>query len=134
MTSTRRTSITGFPRDHEFPPATFTLGAERVAAYLAATGDATDYRADVPPLAAVALSLQALQEIIELPEGSLHTGQEVEHRRAIRANSALTLRGRIAQRSERQGYVISVLELEIDDEAGTAITARTTIMAPGTPT
>lgn len=131
MTSPARTSISAFPRGHEFPAVQFVLTAERSRAYLDAVGDANDYGDTVPPLAAVALGLNALQEQIALPEGSLHTGQEVEHAAAVRAAEALTLTGRIAQRSERQGFVISVIEFEVSTAAGVAIRARTTIMAPG---
>lgn len=130
MTSPARTSISSFPRGHEFAPATFAVTVAQAAAYLAAVGDASGYGDSVPPLAAVALGLGALQEQIALPEGSLHTGQEVEHTAALRVGDALTLRGRIAQRSERQGYVISVIEYEIGQNDITAIRARTTIMAP----
>jgi hypothetical protein len=130
MTSSARTSISDFPRGHEFDPATFTIDAAQVAEYLRATGDTTDYGRHVPPLAAVALGLAALQERIALPEGSLHTGQEVEHHAAIPVGDALTLSGRIAQRSERQGMVISVLEFEISTSSSTAVRARSTIMAP----
>jgi hypothetical protein len=111
--------------------ATFTLGSDQVAAYLRSIGDESDYGAVVPPLALVALALMALQSQIWLPEGSLHTGQEVEHEREARVDESLTLRGRIAQRSERQGYVISVIELEIASSDAVAVRARTTIMAPG---
>lgn len=131
MTSPARTSISAFPRGHEFPPVQFVLTAERSRAYLDAVGDANDYGETVPPLAAVALGLNALQVQIALPEGSLHTGQEVEHAVAVRAGEALTLTGRIAQRSERQGFVISVIEFEVSTAAGVAVRARTTIMAPG---
>ncbi len=110
---------------------TFALTAEHARAYLDAVGDGNDYGETVPPLAAVALGLNALQEQIALPEGSLHTGQEVEHTAAVRAGEALTLTGRIAQRSERQGFVISVIEFEVSTAAGVAVRARTTIMAPG---
>ena len=79
MTPTARTSISAFPRSHEFAPSTFVVTPADVAAYLAAIGDAGDYGDAVPPLAAVALGLAALQEQIALPEGSLHTGQEVDH-------------------------------------------------------
>jgi hypothetical protein len=48
-------------------------------------------------------------------------------------NEALTLTARVAQRSERQGYVIAVLEFEVSSIDGTAVRARATIMAPGTP-
>jgi hypothetical protein len=102
-----------------------------VRAYLAATGDTNAYGDEAPPLAVAALGLNALQEQISLPEGSLHTGQEVEHAAIARAGEALTLTGRIAQRSERQGYVITVIEFEVANASGVAIRARTTIMAPG---
>jgi hypothetical protein len=98
---------------------------------LRATGDATNYSDVVPPLAIVARALLSLQSQISLPDGSLHTGQEVEHEREVRAGDALTLRGRIVQRSERQGFVISVIEFEVAADAGVAVRARTTIMAPG---
>ncbi len=133
MTSSARTSISALPRGHEFGPTTFTLTPERAAAYLRAVGDANDYSGAVPPIAAVALGLAVLQDQISLPDGSLHTGQEVEHVACIRAGDALALRGRIAQRSGRQGYVISVIEFEIAAGGQEAIRARTTIMAPGAP-
>ena len=128
--TTARPSISSFPRGHEFPPATFAIPAERVAAYLRAVGDGGAYGGRVPPLAAVALGLGALQEQVSLPEGSLHTGQEVEHLAAAREGEELSMTARIAQRSERQGFVISVVEFEIAGGAGTAVRARTTIMAP----
>jgi hypothetical protein len=133
MTSLSHASISALPRGHEFEPASFTLTHNAIDAYLHAVGDATDYGGQVPPLAAVALGLAALQTQISLPEGSLHTGQEVEHERAAHAGDSLRLTGRVAQRSERQGFVISVLEFEISCDDGVAVRARTTIMAPGAP-
>jgi hypothetical protein len=133
MASAAPVSITELPRGHEFSPAVFALSADDVQAYLAATGDATPYGEHAPPLAAVALALAALQQQLSLPNGALHTGQEIEHRRAIAPGATLTFRGRVAQRSERQGFVISVVELEIEAGGQTAIAARATIMAPGTP-
>jgi hypothetical protein len=130
MSTPARQSISSFPRGHEFPPASFSVPAERIAAYLRAVGDQGRYAGRVPPLAAVALGLGALQERISLPEGSLHTSQEVEHVAAAHEGEALTMTARIAQRSERQGFVISVIEFEIAGAAGTAVRARTTIMAP----
>ncbi len=130
MTSSVPTSISALPRAHQFPAAAFSLSAEAICAYLRATGDDGDYGDAVPPLAVAALGLNALQEQISLPEGSLHTSQEVEHERVARAGDELTLTGRIAQRSERQGFVISVIEFEVSSSAGVIVRARTTIMAP----
>jgi hypothetical protein len=130
MTTPALPSISSFPRGHEFPPASFTVPAERAAAYLRAIGDDGVYGGCVPPLAAVALGLGALQQQVSLPEGSLHTGQEVEQLASAREDEPLTMTARIAQRSERQGFVISVVEFEIAGVAGTAVRARTTLMAP----
>ncbi|MDP9238291.1 MAG: MaoC family dehydratase [Chloroflexota bacterium] len=131
MTSPTRTSISSFPRGHEFPAVEFTISSADLGAYLDAVGDRNDYGGAVPPLCAVARALNALQEQIALPEGSLHTGQEVEHLSLVPAGQPLQLSGRIAQRSERQGFVISVIEFEVAASDGVALRARATIMAPG---
>jgi hypothetical protein len=131
MTSSSRTSLSALPRGHELASTTFSISAERVRAYLRAVGDVSDYGDTVPPLAVVALALASVQDEVSLPEGALHTGQDVQHGGTIPCGQTLTLRGRIAQRSERQGFIISVLEVDIDAADGAAIRARTTIMAPG---
>jgi hypothetical protein len=131
VTSPTRTSISSLPRGHEFAATTFTVSRDQAAAYLDAVGDRGDYGDAVPPLCAVALGLAALQEQLSLPQGSLHTGQEIEHERMVRAGEELRLSGRVAQRSERQGFVISVIEFDISSKAGICVRARTTIMAPG---
>ena len=130
MTSAR-TSVSTLPRGYELESAQFSLPRERVDAYLDAVGDRNAYGDVVPPLAVVALALAELQAQVSLPEGSLHTAQEVEHLRTVRAGEMLTMRGRIAQRSERQGFVISVIELDVFSSDGEqALQARTTVMAP----
>lgn len=131
MTQTARISLSALPRGHEFPPSAFSLSAAEVRAYLDAIGDRHDYGAAIPPLCALALALARVQEEVALPDGSLHTGQEVESDGALKLGEALTLTGRVAQRSERQGFVISVLELEVRGASGGRTAARTTIMAPG---
>jgi hypothetical protein len=131
VTATTRQSIASLPKGHAFAPVTFTITAEQIASYLDAVGDRGDYGDAAPPLAVVALALNALQEQLSLPEGSLHTGQEVTHAAIVRAGEPLTLSGQVSARSERQGFVATALDYEIATNAGTAISARTTIMAPG---
>ncbi|HEY8173502.1 MAG TPA: hypothetical protein VIH21_10495 [Dehalococcoidia bacterium] len=131
MAAPSRTSISALPRGHEFAPQSFTLSTTDARAYLNATGDTGQYGDTAPPLAAVAMGLAALQEQLSLPHGALHTGQEIEHSALVPLDAPLSLRGRVAQRSERQGYVISVLEFEVESDGSTCIRARTTIMAPG---
>jgi hypothetical protein len=131
VTSASRTSISDLPRGHELASSRFTISDAEVAAYLSAVGDETSYRQAIPPLAIVALALRSLQEQISLPDGALHTSQEVEQFAVARAGEPLTLTGRIAQRSERQGMVISVIEYEVAADGRTIVRARTTVIAPG---
>jgi len=131
MASTARTDIFTLPRGHEFAPAPLAITPAQVHAYLRAVGDPSDYGDTVPPLALVALALQALQEQFVLPPGTLHSGQEVEHAGVAEAGEELTLRGRIAQRSERQGVVLCSVEYEIARGEETVIRAKSTVVTAG---
>ena len=133
MTAPSRLLLSDLPKGHELATDRIDLTNERIAAYLGAIGDTNGvYRERdlAPPLAVAALALGALLEQIELPAGSLHTSQEVEARAGVPRDATLSLRGRIAQRSERAGMVISVLEFEVAPEGadGPALTGRTTVM------
>jgi hypothetical protein len=136
VTAPSRLLLSDLPKGHELAAARIDLTNQRIAAYLGAIGDSNAVygeRGSAPPLAVAALALGALLEQIELPAGSLHTSQEVEARAGVPLGATLTLRGRIAQRSERAGMVISVLEFEVAPEgaAEAAVTGRTTLMRPG---
>jgi hypothetical protein len=131
MTTPTRVSIAALPRGHEFPEVPFTISKQQAEAYVSAVGDASGYSECVPPLAPVALALASLQEWVFLPDGTLHVGQEVEHNSPISAGQELTLAARVAQRSERQGFVISVIEMDVLASGTSAIRTRATVMAPG---
>jgi hypothetical protein len=135
MAAPPRLLISDLPKGHRFATVSFELTADDVRRYLAAAGDGNAIyaeRALAPPLAVAARALGALLETVELPAGTLHTGQEVEAHGGVPIGAALTLTGRIAQRSERAGYVIAVIEFEVTPAAaaGPALTGRTTVMAP----
>ena len=135
MAAPSRTPLSDLPKGHRFSPTTLQLTAEDVARYLSAVGDDSAIyleRGVTPPLAVAALALGALLETIELPDGTLHSGQELEVRGGVPLGAELTLTGSIAQRSERAGLIISVIEFEVTaaGEAGGAIGGRTTVVAP----
>ena len=71
-----------------------------------------------------------LAQAPDQPYPKVVVGYMLADRLGALPGDTLTLTGRIAQRSERQGMVISVLEFEIASAADTAIRARSTIMAP----
>jgi len=130
-----RTIVFDLPQGHEFPKTSFTLSSAGLASYLAAVEDTNAIyreRGIAPPLAVAARAIRSLLDATELPAGTLHTGQEIESRRACPVDAPLTFSGRIAQRSLRAGLVISVIEFSIAAADGeTLLTGRTTVLAPG---
>lgn len=103
-------------------------------AYLDAVGD-TATRAslsgDVPPVAAAAFALRALLAVFDLPEGSVHTSEEVEYVRPVRIDEPLRCESAVAQASDRQGYRFATIEQRLVDTAGQPIMiARSSIMSP----
>jgi hypothetical protein len=141
--------IRDLAKGYEFPSFSVALDPADVRRYLEAVEDTSEvYYEDTsaapqdrlpvlaPPLGVAALVLKALLEQLRLPEGALHTGQELEFRGELPADARLACRAHIAQRSELRGAVISVIEFEIAEERGDgspAIVGRTTIMAAQAP-
>jgi N-terminal half of MaoC dehydratase len=137
VTSAARTPLTEIPKGHQFPEVTFFLDPQDLKEYLAAVEDPnTCYQSEdlryVPPLQLAAFALRELLGVVELPGGSLHTNQEIEIHEPVRVFDRLILSSRIAHRSERAGFVISILEFKIAiaGSPGVALTGRTTVMAP----
>ncbi len=135
MAAPARALLSDIPTGHEFPPTTFELTQDYVDEYLAATNDRNDIYNDTglaPPLAVAARALGALLDVIELPAGSLHTGQEVEMKAGVPVPSTLELAGCLARRSMRAGLMIVVLEFQVSRIAENApvLVGKTTLMLP----
>lgn len=131
-----RTHISRLPKGHVFPATAFEVSAVDLERYLAAVEDANAIYGErdlAPPLAVAARALGVLLETLELPAGTLHTGQEIDVHGGIAPDVRLTLSGRIAQRSERAGMVITVIEFQVapDGSNAPALTGRTTVLFPG---
>jgi hypothetical protein len=129
-------SLTDLPAGHEFQPVKFVITRGISRAYRAATGDTQDQAyADsgdaVPPLALAALALGSLLEQVSLPEGSLHASESVKVRAVVREGAEVESRARLAQRSVRAGWVVSVLENEVVSAGASAVSARATVLSPG---
>jgi hypothetical protein len=109
------------------------LDAGRCRAYRAATGDAlTVYDAEgaVPPLAVAAFALGALLESVGLPPGTLHANESLQAHRAVPEGSTVECRARVAQRSQRGGWVVTVLESDLHLGGESAVSARATVLCP----
>ena len=125
--------LTDLAAGHTFDPLTITITAELVRAYCAAVDDRLPIYHDadiVPPLAVAALALGALLERVALPPGSLHASESLEMRRAVPAGAAVECRARLAQRSQRAGWVVSVLDSEMLVDGEPALVARATVLSP----
>ncbi len=135
MAPASRTRLSKLPKGHEFSPPPFDLTRAYLDAYASATRDTNtvyDEAGLAQPLAVATRALGALLGEVELPPGSLHTGQEIEMRTGIPTAAKLRLSGRIAQRSERGGLIIAVLQFDVtaDDGSEPALTGRTTVVMP----
>ncbi|MEX2160081.1 MAG: hypothetical protein WEB04_11830 [Dehalococcoidia bacterium] len=135
MAAPARALLTELPKGHEFSTTTFSLTRDGVSRYLDAVEDANGVyleRGLAPPLAVAALALGSLLEVIELPAATLHIGQEVDVHAGVPLDTPLTLSGRIAQRSQRAGMIISIIEFDVTPEGSSsaALTGRSTVMVP----
>jgi len=136
MAAPARLLITDLPKGHEFDIGAIDVTLDVIERYLDAVADANAvYRESMlaPPLAVGASALGALLDVIELPGGTLHTGQEVDVHGGVPIGTRCSMSGRIAQRSERAGMVIMVIEFAVTPSGATApaLVGRTTVLAPG---
>jgi acyl dehydratase len=125
--------LTQIPAGHTFEPMTFTVDADRARAYLRATGDTLSLYEDqgaVPPLAVAALALGSLLEAVGLPDGTLHANETMRVHAPVPAGSTLQCNARLAQRSQRGGWVVTALESEITLDGQTVLATRATVMCP----
>ena len=117
------------------PPFAVHIDEDDVRAYLAATGEADGpsaelWRERVPPLAVGAFAFSALMELMPLPPGTLHAGQEFEFVRSVPAGGELTATVTVERRAERRGSLLTtlLLELRVGDEP--VATGHTTLVTP----
>ncbi len=125
--------LTSLTAGHTFEPLTFTISAEQSRAYTQATGDAQPvYEAEglAPPLAVTALALGVLLEAVGLPDGALHASESMRVLKPVPLGSTLECRARLAQRSQRAGWIVTALDSEITLNGETVITTRATVMCP----
>jgi hypothetical protein len=136
MAAPVRPSITDLPKGYEFDVDDVEITQDAVARYLRAVDDTNDVYERTglaPPVAVAALALTRLLEMLDLPFGTLHIGQEIEVHGGVPISARLSMRGSIAQRSVRAGALISVIEFSLTPhgQGEPALTGRTTVMVQG---
>lgn len=112
-------------------PFSLMVTPEEIAGYLAATGeDAARWADAVPPLLLAAFMVAGLLERVPIPLEVMHTGQEIEARRAVRPGESLDVRITVAALSQRRGATIAQFEAEALSGGEAVFVARISVLAP----
>ena len=115
------------------------LDPSTVETYLRAIGEAppTDSSDNerqgqvAPPMSVAALGLRGVIQDLKIPEGTLHTAQEVEFRRAIDVGTLLHCQATLSQNSVRGGRRFIVVNLEVEDtNHNIVLTGKSTLVMP----
>ena len=121
----------------EISNRTCLLDSATVSRYVAAVGDestlppALDGGEFAPPMAVAALTLRGVLADLAIPGGTVHAGQELGFKRAVRVGETLACRARLAQNSVRGEWRFMVIELEASDSEGRdVIEGKSTIIVP----
>ena len=126
-------SLTDLPAGHVFEPITFRITPGAARAYRDAAGDTLNLYAQlgaVPPLAVAALALGALLQQVSLPPGTLHASESLRFSARVPTGATVECRATLAQRSQRAGWIVSVLDSQISCEGRPAVSARATVLSP----
>ena len=108
---------------HQISSQTYRLDADMVAAYVEAVGDGSGIfdgdagPAVAPPMCVAALSLRGVVQDLQIPKGTLHSGQELEFTGAVHAGDTLTCRATVVRNSVRGEWRHMVVELAVEDGA-----------------
>ena len=83
------------------------------------------------PMMVAAFGLRCVLADLEIPDGALHAGQELEFMRAVHVGDALTYSARIGQNSVRGDWRFMAIDLIAHDLGERIVmSGKTTIMMP----
>ncbi|MEK9659736.1 MAG: MaoC family dehydratase [Chloroflexota bacterium] len=106
-----------------------TIPSERAVAYRAAVG-ASGSPGAVPGMAVAALVMAEAMAAVDLPAGTVHTGQEVAFSGPVAAGEALETEATVAANSVRRGTRFLVLELAASRAGKPVLVARANLAIP----
>ena len=106
------------------------VSPEASGAYLAAVGDTSAlYREQglVPPMALVALALAATMRSLDIPAGTVHTGQEVAFSKLVTVGAPLRCSATVDQNTVRRGLRFLRVLMHVTNEGETVVQALTSL-------
>jgi len=93
--------------------------------------DASESEPIVPPMAVAAFALRWVLEDLGIPNGTLHTGQEMAFIGTVPVGETLKCVAKIAQNSVRTGFRFIGVGMDVRDQGDRLVmTAKSTIMVP----
>ena len=110
-----------------------TISLEEADAYQAAVDcPAALYQAGrvVSPMAVAALAMAAAMRAVQLPAGTVHTGQELESHRPVLPGTPLRCTAKVAQNSVRKGTRFLSLQFRVASKGETAVDGETSLAIP----
>jgi hypothetical protein len=112
-------------------PFSLSVTPEEIEGYLSATGeDPARWRDAVPPLLLAAFMVGGLLARVPIPLEVMHTGQEIEARRAVRPGEPLDVRITVSALSQRRGATIAQFEADALSAGEVVFTSRISVLAP----
>jgi hypothetical protein len=114
----------------EFPPASYTLRSESVAAYLKAVGQPGESAvgSPAPPTAVAVLAVRSLIQQLTLAPGSVHLQQDLEFTGVVSVGDTVTCRAGISKKHERAGLKMITFDLSVFNAAGARVMSGKTLV------
>lgn len=113
---------------YEFPPATYRLDPETVALYLKAVSGGQLFRdgKQVPPTAIAAYAMASLADNMAIAEGTIHTQQELEFKKAVPVGETITCYARVSRNLARGKFHFLNIDLDVRDSHNCLVMAGKT--------
>ncbi len=132
-------SFTEMTAGYEFPAVEFSIDEAALNAYLNAIDDSQpiygshgtqmDGRAVVSPTALAAFALRPMADALgRLLPGSLHGGQDYEFHRPVLTGEQLVVTSRVANRAQRRGVSVLIIEQQVRASNELVLTGRSTLV------
>lgn len=110
------------------------LDGNSVDAYRSAVLDESGlYQAEpnvIPPTAIAATALREFLEVLSLPPGTIHAGQELSFLMPLKTSIQITYRGTITQNNVRGDWRFLSLEFSASHQDRDALRGKTTLIVP----
>ena len=121
----------------EISSRTVVLDAATVSRYVEAVEDRSAGPtseiggAPTPPMAIAALTLRGVLTDLAVPGGTVHVGQELEFKGAVKVGETLVCRATVAQNSVRGDWRFMGVRVQAEDSMGRIVMeGKSTIMVP----